>query len=362
MTSANLITVESSTLIKPRQTRRGEANALRKGLAKVHRRYQPGLSCAVPRGMASKVVARVSSHNWHRNPDLVELRRSGYVPYTKRNDRHYVPKPMRVHARSEACEALTALSQVMAANCDYNPDSDYPFEIMAPMEQLAHYMGVLHVYNNGRKAYDVALNALSVMEQLQYAIVLHDKDTDSGQNKPLRIWLSEKFFTSRGIAVDEIRQWLGQFRTWAIKNGLTETLRTKYERHLLRIEHIGIDLKNRHSLRNRLKQIKRWVVSPDLAREKERAVGQLEDALENIENGDRLDNVLDSLQDRIKDSAKVRNKPGRPFYQAYANWTGKTVPHKVAQLEMQLKRDKPGLLTSDPEAYYQLLLERAGQL
>ncbi len=230
------------------------------------------------------------------------------------------------------------------------------------MEQLARYMGVLHVYENGRKAYDIALNALSVMEQLQYAIVLHDKDTDSGQNKPLRIWLSKRFFTSRGIAVDEIRQWLGQFRTWAIKNGLTETLRTKYERHLLRIEQIGIDLKNRHSLRNRLKQIKRWVVSPDLAREKERAVGLLEDSLENIENGNRLDNVLDSLQERIKDSAKVRNKPGRPFYQAYANWAGKTVPHKVAQLEMQLKRDKPGLLTSDPEAYYQLLLDRAGRL
>nr|ULG18613.1 Sea7 [Serratia proteamaculans] len=359
MTSTNLIAVESSTLIK---SRRGEANALRKGLAKIHRRYQPNLSCAVPRGMASKVVARVSSHDWHRNQDLVELRRNGYVPYTKRNDRYYVPKPMRVHARSEACQALTALSQVMAANCDYNPDSDYPFEIMAPMEQLAHMMGVLHVYDNGRKAYDVALNALSVMEQLQYAIVLHGKDTDSGQNKPLRIWLSERFFTSRGIAVDEIRQWLGQFRTWAIQNGLTETLRTKYERHLLRIEHIGIDLKNRHSLRNRLKQIKRWVVSPDLVREKERAIGQLEEALDNIENPDRLDAVLDKLQQGIKSATKGQNKPARPFYQAYANWTGKTVPHQVAQLEMALKRDKPGLLTSDPESYYKLLLERAGQL
>ncbi|MBP1039242.1 Replication protein, partial [Serratia fonticola] len=39
--------------------------------------------------MASKVVARVSSHNWHRNPDLVELRQNGYVPYTKRNDPYY---------------------------------------------------------------------------------------------------------------------------------------------------------------------------------------------------------------------------------------------------------------------------------
>nr|ULG11232.1 replication protein [Serratia entomophila]ULG11255.1 replication protein [Serratia entomophila] len=359
MTSANFTTVDNPTFINPRQSRRGEANALRKGLSKLHRRYQPGLSCAVPRGMASKVVARVSSHNWHRNPDLVELRRNGYVPYTKRNDRYYVPKPMRVHARSEACEALTALSQVMAANCDYNPESDYPFEIMAPMEQLASYMGVLHVYDNGRKAYDVALNALSVMEQLQYAIVLHGKDTDSGQNKPLRIWLSEKFFTSRGIAVDEIRQWLGQFRTWAIKNGLTETLRTKYERHLLRIERIGIDLKNSHSLRNRLKQIKRWVVNPDLAREKERVVSQLEKKLETIDES-RLDLVLDTLQSSIKTSTKRQKQNG--YYQAYVKWStsGSAIPIEVMKLEGALKHEQPGLQSRDPEAFYRLLLERAG--
>nr|WP_025122137.1 MULTISPECIES: hypothetical protein [unclassified Serratia (in: enterobacteria)] len=312
--------------------------------------------------MASKVVARVSSHNWHRNPDLVELRQNGYVPYTKRNDPYYIPKPMRVHARSEACQALTALSQVMAANCDFNPDSDYPFEIMAPMDQLAHYMGVLHVYESGRKAYDVALNALSVMEQLQYAIVLHGKDTDSGQNKPLRVWLSEKFFTSRGIAVDEIRLWLGQFRTWAIKNGLTETLRTKYERHLLRIEHIGIDIKNRHSLRNRLKQIKRWVVNPDLVREKEKVVGQLENVLDTLEQGDRLDLLLDGLQSKIKADGKGHNKAQNLMYQAYVAWSNKTMRHKVVSLEMELQRDKPGLLHSDPETYYQLLLERAGKL
>lgn len=340
-------------------SRRGEANALRKGLSKIHRRYQPGLKCSVPRGMASKIVARVSSHNWHRNPDLIELRRTGYVPYCKRNDPHYVPKPMRISARSEACEALTALSQVMAANCDYNPDSDYPFEVMAPMELLASYMGVLHVYDSGRRAYDVALNALSVMEQLQYAIVLHGKDTDSGQNKPLRIWLSEKFFTSRGIAVDEIRQWLGQFRAWAVKNGLTESLREKYERHLLRIEHIGIDLKNRHSLRNRLKQIRRWVVNPDLAKEKANAVGQLEDALDSLDGGNRLDLVLDNLQSKIKGGAK---RPTPRFYQAYVQWSNATMPHLVTRLEAALRREQPGLLNSDPESYYRQLLERAGVL
>lgn len=181
-----------------KRTRRGESNALRRGQSKVHRRYTPQLCCSVPRGMAAKVVARMQSHNWHRNHDLIELRREGYVPYTKRNDPYFTPKAMRISARSESCEALTALSMALAANCDYNPDSDYPFEIMAPFEQIAAAMGMLHVYDNGRKAYDSPLHALSVQEQLGYVIVLHGKDTDSGQNKPLRLWLTEKFFISRG--------------------------------------------------------------------------------------------------------------------------------------------------------------------
>lgn len=64
---------------------------------------------------------------------------------------------------------------------------------MAPFEQIAASMGMLHVYDNGRKAYDSPLHALSVQEQLGYVIALHGKDTDSGQNKPLRLWLTEKF-------------------------------------------------------------------------------------------------------------------------------------------------------------------------
>ena len=208
-----------------RSSRRGEANALRRGQQKIHRRYTPNLCCRVPKGMASKVVARMSSHDWRRNDDLIELRRQGYIPYTQRNNPDYRPKPMRIAARSESREALTVLSMVLGANCDYNPDSDYPFEVMLPFEDVAKAMGVLHVYESGRKAYDVALHALSVLEQLDYLIVSRGQDTDTGQNKPLRIWLTENFFTSRGIQVDEIRQWLVQYSLWAIKNGLTESLR-----------------------------------------------------------------------------------------------------------------------------------------
>lgn len=316
--------------------------------------------------MAARVVARMSSHDWHRNPDLVELRRQGYIPYTKRKDPSFIPKPMRVSARSESCEALNALSMALAANCDYNPDSDYPFEIMAPFEQIAAAMGCLHVYESGRKAYDSPLHALSVQEQLDYVIALRGQDTDTGQNKPLRLWLTEKFFTSRGIAVDEIRQWLGQFRQWAIKKGLTESLRKKYERHLLRLERIGIDLKDKHSLRNRLKQIKRWVVSPDLAKEKQEKVQQLQDGLADIENnaGQRLDWVLDETQQNLHSLATAKHKRQNPMYQAFVKWStsAAVMTHVVQLMEKTLKQEHPALLNTDPETYYKLLLERAGIL
>lgn len=347
-----------------KRTRRGESNALRRGQSKVHRRYTPQLCCSVPRGMAAKIVARMQSHNWHRNHDLIELRREGYVPYTKRNDPYFTPKAMRISARSESCEALTALSMALAANCDYNPDSDYPFEIMAPFEQIASAMGMLHVYDNGRKAYDSPLHALSVQEQLGYVIALHGKDTDSGQNKPLRLWLTEKFFISRGIAVEEIRHWLGQFKMWAIKNGLTESLRKKYERHLLRVERIGIDLKEKTSLRNRLKQIKRWVVSPDLANDKQEKVALLEGRLAEIDsnNTPRLDLILDQTQQNIRSLAKAKHKRQNPYYQAYVKWStsGAVMTHEVVMQEQALQKEQPGLKHSDPETYYRLLLERAG--
>lgn len=353
----------SAIPLEPTQvrSRRGENNHLRKGTSKIHRRYRPALCCSVPRGAAAKVVARMSSHDWHRNDDLIELRRQGYVPYTQRGNPHFSPKPMRVSARSESCEALNVLSLALAANCDYNPDSDTSFEIMMPFEAIARAMGVLHVYENGRKAYDVALHALSVLEQLGYVIVLHDQDSDSGQNKPLRIWLTETFFTSRGIHVEEIRQWLGQFRSWAIRKGLTESLRKKYERHLLRIERMGLDLNSRHSLRNRLKQIKRWVVSPDLQKERERVVETLAaDVRSREEQSNRLDWILDETASNIKKMATARKLKQNPYYQAYVRWATTSMPHVVARLESTLKMEQPGLLHSDPEAYYRLLLERAG--
>lgn len=297
--------------------------------------------------MASKVVACIRHHDWCRNNDLIALRQKGYTPYNRMFDRTFRPKPMRVTARSESREALSALSLVLAANCDYSPDSEYMFEIMLPVEEMARRMGVLHVYESGRKAYDILLNALRVLEQLDYVVVHRDRDADSGQNKPMRIFLTESFFTSRGMSVEDIRTWLHKYRQWAVASGIAESMRDKYARHQLKMARLGISIDGHHSLKNRLKQIKRWVVSPELRAEKLRVVSELERT---------LDGHASKLQ-------QMRPRNGTERYQsAWRRYTASGAVTMATQmmLEKGVKDEFPQLNVTDTEKYYRLLLERAG--
>jgi len=45
---------------------------------------------------------------------------------------------------------------------------------------------------------------------------------------------------------------------------------------------LGIDIDSHHSLKNRLRQIKRWVVSPDLLQEKKAIVEDLGKELDEM--------------------------------------------------------------------------------
>lgn len=344
-----IVNLRASPAPQYHPSRRGEANRLRKGLSKTHRNHQPAFTGNGPRGMASKVVARLRNHDWNRNTALIALRQRGYTPWSRMFDKTFQPAPMRVSTRQESREALTALSLTLAANCDCNPDSEYMFEVMMPVEELARRMGVLHRYDNGRQAYDVLLHALRVMEELEYLVVHRARDTDSGQFKPMRIFLTETFFTSRGIGVEEIRHWLHQYRQWAIARGLTQSLRERHERHLLKMARMGIDIERSHSLRNRLRQIKRQVVSPDLAAEKRQVMDSLGSQLENLER-------------RIKKSATPSS--GGRHWQAWVRWsTGPEAPmYRVRELEQAVQQAHPELKVSDPEQYYRRLLEKAGAL
>lgn len=330
-----------------RPTRRGEANRQRKGQAKKHRNHQPAYIGKTPRGMASKVVACIRHHDWRRNADLIALRQKGYTPYSRIFDPLFQPKPLRITARSESREALSALSLVLAANCNYSPESDYMFEIMLPVEEIARRMGVLHVYKNGRKAYDVLLKALRVLEQLDYVVVHRDHDSDSGQNKPMRIFLTDLFFTSRGMTIDNVRQWLHKYRQWAIATGVAESLRAKYERHQLKMARLGIDITRHHAMKNRLKKIKRWVVSPELRNEKSRLIVDINASL-----------VSDKRRPSSRHSNDIR------YQHAWWRWTASNACTPVMRLKMEnsLKIEFPDLQITDAEQYYRLLLERAGIL
>ncbi len=328
-----------------RKTRRGEANRQRKGQTKKHRNHQPAYIGKTPRGMASKVVACIRHHDWRRNADLIALRQKGYTPYSRIFDHLFQPKPLRITARSESREALSALSLVLAANCNYSPESEYMFEIMLPVEEMARRMGVLHVYDNGRKAYDVLLKALRVLEQLDYVVVHRDHDRDSGQNKPMRIFLTELFFTSRGMTIDNVRQWLHKYRQWAIATGVAESLRVKYERHQLKMARLGIDIERHYTMKNRLKKIKRWVVSPELRNEKRRLIVDINASLVSY-----------------KDRNSSRQRNDIRYQHAWWRWTASNACTPVMRLKMEnsLKTEFPDLQITDAEQYYRLLLERAG--
>lgn len=332
-----------------RPSRRGESNRLRKGQSKTHRNHQPSFNEKTPRGMAARMVGALRGHDWKRNDDLLELRRVGYTPYSRMFDSSFKPKPMRSTPRSESREALTALSLVLAANSDYSPDSEYMFETLLPVEEIARRMGVLHVYETGRKSYDVLLKALRVMEQLDYIVVHRDKDADAGQYKPMRIFLTEKYFTSRGITLENVREGLHKYRQWAIASGVAESMREKYERHQLKMARLGISLDNHHSLKNRLKKIKRWVVSPDLRVEKQRVMSDVETAL-----NDHIPKVK-----RIRPDTVRANNRYRDAWRRYTSGGQLTMVTQM-QLESALKTEFPTLLTTDSEKFYRLLLERAG--
>ncbi|PHM70020.1 Replication protein [Xenorhabdus kozodoii] len=338
--------------------RRGESNALRRGQSKIHRRNTPKQDINIPKGTPARLSRTLKSHDWRRDRELIALRQNGYTPYSERKNPHFVPKPMRNCTRSESREALTSLSLAFVANADFFPGHDYLFEIMVPFEFIAETMGVLHKYDNGRIAYDVALHALSVLEQLNHIVVQRDKDRDTGQNKPMRIWLKPEFFISKGIPRQEIRQSLIDFQNWAIKSGQLENLDKKYQRHLLRLERLGIDLKNKHALRQLLKKIRRSVVAPDLLEQKAEVIKHIEGNLAALDTPtpENLEGELNCTQRAVANLRK-NNKPEQPYRSMFIDWEKTTTPVAVYIAKCKLKQEHPQL-SENSEQFYRLLLEQ----
>ncbi|PHM35910.1 hypothetical protein [Xenorhabdus innexi] len=342
------------------RTRRGESNALRKGQSKIHRRNTPNQDIPVPRGTPARLSRTLKVHNWWLDRDLIALRQQGYVPYSERNNTHFTRKPMRVRARSESREAMTSLALALVAHADFFPSHDYLFEVMVPFEFIAKAMGVLHQYENGRKAYDTALHALSVFEQMKHLVVHRDKDSDTGQNKPVRIWLTPDFFISKGIPHQEIRQSLIDFQNWAIKSGQLENLDKKYQRHLLRMERMGIDIQNKHGLRKLLKNIKRSVVAPDLQEQKEKAINDIKDQIDVLDKqgAENLEAELEKTQQAVS-RLRGKKKSTRPYWDLFVQWERTTTTVASYLARTKVKAQHPHI-TENSEQFYRLLLEQEG--
>ncbi|MCL6336323.1 hypothetical protein EXT65_21255 [Pectobacterium carotovorum subsp. carotovorum] len=323
-----------------RVSRRGELNSQRKGLSKIHRRYQPLYMNQTPKGIAGKVFACITHHDWNRNPSLMALRKRGYTPYSRQFDSNFVPRPMRLGVRSESREALTALSFALAANCDYSPDSEYPFEVVVPFEFIAKQMGVLHRYEDGRVAYDVAYHALRVTEEIDHIYVVRGMDKDSGQYKPLRIFLKTEFFTSKGISLEELKSLLYRFQAWARKKGLSQTLKERNERHLLRLARLGLSIDKLYSLKKLLKRVKWQITSPELIAEKKKVMGDISEAIHS--KGTPQTEITSKSQ--------------------WFKWvnSGQAPTFLTQKIELEVRKSNPHLLSTDEEQFYRLLLERAG--
>jgi len=331
------------TQTRYRPTKRGHFNGLRKGLPKIHRRYTPFFDIQKqPKGIEAQLFACIARHDWNRNSRLIELRRKGYTPFSRQFDPDFKPKPRRLGIRSESREALTALHFSLAANCDYSPDSEYPFEITVPFEEIARQMGVLHRYENGRVACDVAYHALRVTEELGQAIVVRAFDKDSKQYKALRIFLTAEFFTSKGISLENLKRMLTRFQAWTRKHGLTRTLKERNERHLLRLERLELGLEKRHALKKLLKRVKWQVTSPELLEEKQKVISVIQNAIHE------------------KQPVQIGSAPSaKAMWFRYLN-SGKSMPIFTARLEAELCKEYPALRMTDEEQFYRLLLERAG--
>lgn len=313
---------------------------------KIHRRYIPKINCRIPRGIRAKLVARMSNHNWHHNYDLIRLRRS---------------LSMRIHARLELCQTLTVLSSILIIYCNYSLYNEYLFEISVPFEIIANSMNMLHIYDNGRKSYDPPLHALKVLEKLKYLIILRDRNPDTGYCKPLRIWLTKKFFISRGITQKELISDLIKFKNWTIRKNLVPTLLSNKRKHLLKMRSIGIDLEKFPSLKKLLFKIKKNILGIEL----------ISKINISINSNLKKNKMLDFLNEEIfKKSKKRKNKinntnkkkPSNFWYCKFVNWSLTKMPYQIFLLEKSLRIEKPNLMNIDPEKYYKILIRRGEKL
>lgn len=297
------------------------------GVQKIHRHHIPMFCGHIPNMPAArKFAAALDKHSWNRNKAIYDLRCS---------------RNQRISVRSERRETYDALALAFVAHCDYNPDHEYLFELMASVEELARLTGQYHQCDNGRKTYDPVLSALKDWEEAKLIIIHREFDHEAKQHKAMRIWIRPQFFETLGFSVSELRDMMTKFRRWMERKGLRETLQQRYQRHLLRIGRSNVaGLDNAHSLKRLLRKIKREVLPTEAAQadEKHKVVSELEQQLL-------------AAEEALKTS---REPEQRYYYQLYTKWSASQPVFITHPLESSIKGAYPEL---KGEALYKLLVE-----
>ncbi|WP_337049945.1 hypothetical protein [Serratia fonticola] len=297
----------------------------------VHRHCLPEFVGKLPESVAARrFSAALVKHDWNRNRHIYKLR-------CERNQ--------RVSVRSERREVFTVLALAMISMCDYNPDSEYLFEVMCGTHELARMTSLLHRTPTGRLTYDPILNALDDWEKAGTIIQLKGQDPETRQNKAMRIFIKPEWFEGLGFSVDELRKIVTDYRRWMEKKGLRDTGKKRYATHIARIARSNVaSLDDKHSLKKLLLKIKRNVLGV---------------------HEDEAKTLISDIEKKLKETEAALNsgeaKPSRPYYSAYTAWKNTTPPTLVFPLEASVRKDHPGITG---ELFYKALLERikAGNL
>ncbi len=294
---------------------------------KIHRRYKPKILIHIPKGIIKQFITKFKKHNWHDNYDLIKLRRT---------------LGMRIHARSELCQTLTTLSSILLLYCDYNLYSEFHCEIAVPFEILSSSMNMLHIYKNGRKSYDPPSHALKILEQLKYIIVLRDINPDIGHYMPLRIWLTPKFFTSRGISLNEYRNHLITLKDSFLQYQSIINKFLKKKKHIWKIRPINIDLTNKPTLKKLLIKTKKHFLGIHWLTKNQ--------YLWYNKKTSKPISCLCPTQNPITNNLKYKY-----WYYKFINWSITQMPYYIYLLEKKLRLEKPHLMKKNPENYYKTL-------
>ncbi|RZF11026.1 hypothetical protein B7L32_22995 [Serratia marcescens] len=289
-------------------------------IRKIHRHHRPQFCGALPRHVAvRRFCAALAKHDWNRNRFIVAMRQQN---------------GQRLAVRSERRETFDALAMAVLAYCDYNPDSEYLFEVMCGVEQLARLTGQLHQGRDQRKTYDPVLKALGDWERAGLIIILRGFDPDTRQHKAMRIWVRPAFFDGMGISISALRDTVTAFRRWLERKGLRESRHTLYARHVMRIANSNVAQLDKHqSLKRLLRKIRHAVVGDDASLLAEKR---------------RLTAALSAKQaDRIREpslTAEIR----------YYRWRNTRPIAVYLPLEQNLRKTFPNIVG---ENWFQLLLD-----